>query len=101
MVRNWWKISAHPAAPTSPWVRWSIWKSWFVRSSTRINRRVHDSESLEWSVSFDHDIRLFGGNTAKAVVTTVRTADEGRSGPVLQQNPPIFKPCFETLRIIL
>ena len=32
---------------------------------------------------------------------TVRTADEGRSGPVLRQNPPIFKPRLETLRIIL
>jgi hypothetical protein len=32
---------------------------------------------------------------------TVRTADEGRPVPVLQQNPPIFKPRLETLRIIL
>jgi hypothetical protein len=32
---------------------------------------------------------------------TVRTADEGCSGPVLRQNPPSFKPGPETLRIIL
>jgi hypothetical protein len=32
---------------------------------------------------------------------TVRTADEGRSDPVLRQDPPIFKPRLETLRIFL
>jgi hypothetical protein len=41
----------------------------FARSPTRINRRVSDSESLEWSVSFEHGIGLFAGNTAKAVGT--------------------------------
>jgi hypothetical protein len=32
---------------------------------------------------------------------TVRTADESPFGPFPRQNPPIFKPHRETLRIIL
>ena len=62
------------------WAKRSIWKLSFARSSTRINRRVHDSGSLEWSVSFEPDIGLFAGSTAKAVVTTNRP-DPNRPDP--------------------
>ena len=78
MVRNWWRISPRPVGPTFLWAKKSIWKSSFEPLSTRINRRVHDSASLEWSVSFEAAIGLLVGSTAKAVVTDPETKEESR-----------------------
>src|SRR5438045_4674326 len=72
MVRTWWRTSPRPVDPTSLWARRSTWKLSFARSPTRVNRRVQGSESLEWSVSFEHDMSLFAGNTAQAVGTLFR-----------------------------
>jgi len=55
--------------PTSLWARRSIWKFSFAHSPTGTSGRVHDSESLEWPVSFESEIGLFPGSTTAAVVT--------------------------------
>src|SRR4051794_40239421 len=69
MDRGWWKIPPRPVAPISAWVLWSTWKLSLARSSPRNSRRYPDSLPLEGSGSFEQDIGLFAGNTAKAVVT--------------------------------
>jgi len=69
-ARTWWRISPRPVVPTSlSGNRW-IWKLSFAG----INKRVHDSASLAWSVSFETDLSLSVGSTAKAVVTDAATA---------------------------
>jgi hypothetical protein len=69
VARNWWRTSPRLVGPTSLWAKRSIWKLSFARSPTGTNRRVHDFGSLEWLVSFESDIGLFAGSTAKAVGT--------------------------------
>ena len=69
----------------------SIWKLSFVRSATRLNSRVHDSESLEWSASSEPEISLLDDDTAHAVVTDpaaeTRTRRTEHSGSGCQPSP--------------
>jgi len=103
MVRNWWRISLRPVGPTFLWAKMSIWKSSFEPLSTRINRRVHDSASLEWSVSFEAALGLLVGSTAKAVVTDPQGLDpQGlKRQPLLEKRFSQFKTDFAVAPVFL
>src|SRR3954452_7623886 len=94
-------IWPHPVVPTSVWARRSIWRSSSGRSSTRITRRVRDSESLGWSASFEPTLGLFAGSTAQAVVTGTRVhqGSHRHQGPHTLECVIVLEPGQSRLRL--